>query len=122
MMKEKLWVTGALVIVFLVGVGAILATMKPEASPSEAGTPEGRIAAYTLSEVGKHSTEDDCWTAIGSNTYNLTEWISQHPGGDRAILSICGIDGTAAFQGQHGGQGAPEAMLATFKNGILITE
>jgi hypothetical protein len=37
-----------------------------------------------------------------------------------AILSLCGKDGTVAFNAQHGGQGRPETELASFKIGTLV--
>lgn len=74
---------------------------------------------FTLTQVATHSSESDCYSAINGNVYNLTTWITQHPGGDRAILSICGKDGSGAFNDRHGGQGGPESILAGFEVGIL---
>ena len=51
--------------------------------------------------------------------YDVTSWISQHPGGEQAILGLCGIDSSDAFNGQHGGQRRPATELASFKIGIL---
>jgi len=76
-------------------------------------------AAYTLAYVAKHADQLSCWSAVNGNVYDLTSWIAQHPGGEGAILSICGKDGSAAFNNQHGGQGRPEAILQTFKIGAL---
>jgi cytochrome b involved in lipid metabolism len=53
--------------------------------------------------------------------YDLTAWISKHPGGERAILSICGKDGSAAFNDQHGGQRRPANELSGFKIGTIAT-
>ncbi len=75
--------------------------------------------SYSLAEVGTHNSQSSCWTAINGNVYDVTSWISRHPGGSEAILSLCGIDGTTAFNGQHGGQARPENELATFKIGVL---
>lgn len=72
---------------------------------------------YSLADVAKHASAQSCWTAINGNVYNLTTWIAQHPGGEEAILSICGKDGSSAFNDQHSGQRRPENTLATFKIG-----
>ena len=72
---------------------------------------------YTLAQVQTHNNSSSCWSAIGNNVYDLTSWINQHPGGKQAILSLCGKDGTAAFEGQHGGQRRPENELASLKIG-----
>lgn len=76
-------------------------------------------ASYSLADVAKHKEASSCWTAISGSVYDLTAWIDQHPGGSENILRTCGIDATAAFQAQHGGQGRPEAELASFKIGAL---
>jgi cytochrome b involved in lipid metabolism len=52
--------------------------------------------------------------------YDLTSFIPQHPGGERNILKICGKDGTAAFMGQHGGEGGPESTLAKHYLGAFV--
>ena len=75
--------------------------------------------AYASSEITKHNNQNDCWSAINGNIYDLTSWISQHPGGEGAILSICGTGGSAAFNDQHGGQSRPNNILTSFKIGVL---
>ena len=75
--------------------------------------------AYTIAQVATHTTSNDCWTTINGGVYNLTAWVSKHPGGEGPILSICGKDGSSAFNGQHGDDGRAQQMLATFKIGTL---
>ncbi len=75
---------------------------------------------YTLTEVATHGAEANCYTAINGKVYDLSAWINKHPGGDKAILSICGKDGSMAFSGKHGGQMKPEAMLVGFEVGVLV--
>lgn len=58
---------------------------------------------YTKDDVAKHSTKDDCWTIIDNKVYDITSYIPRHPGGNN-ILSACGTDGTAFFNGQQAGQ------------------
>lgn len=72
-----------------------------------------------MAQVATHNSADSCWTVIRGGVFDLTTWINQHPGGPDAILSICGIDGTAAFDNQHEGQGRPEQLLAQFRIGTL---
>ena len=76
-------------------------------------------SGYTMAQVAAHGSESSCWTAINGNVYDVTSWISQHPGGAQAIISLCGHDGSAAFNDQHGGQRRPESELASFKIGAL---
>lgn len=88
-------------------------------APSVPTTPAPSAGAYTLAQVATHNTRTDCWTAIGGVVYDLTPFISQHPGGVSDIMRICGIDGTSAFQNQHGSSGKPASELANLKIGTL---
>jgi hypothetical protein len=88
------------------------ATNTPAAPGPAAGT-------YTSAQVAQHATAESCWTSISGSVYDLTSWINQHPGGEGAILSICGKDGTSAFLSQHAGDRRAEQELATFKIGTL---
>jgi cytochrome b involved in lipid metabolism len=74
---------------------------------------------YTLADIQQAKTASNCLTTINGKVYNLTNWINQHPGGDMAILSLCGTDGTAAFNNQHGNQGRPASVLQSYEVGTL---
>jgi cytochrome b involved in lipid metabolism len=66
-----------------------------------------------------HADAASCYSVVNGSVYDLTNWITKHPGGQQAIKGLCGKDGTAAFTGKHGGQQKPETMLASFKIGVL---
>lgn len=74
-----------------------------------------------MTMVAQHNSAGSCWAAINGNVYDLTNWINQHPGGQGPILSLCGTDGSAAFNGQHGGQARPENELSNFLLGPLAS-
>jgi cytochrome b involved in lipid metabolism len=93
------------------------AATEPSAAPSDKA--KSGPTAYTMAEVAKHDTNSDCWVVIDSNVYNLTKWISEHPGGPSPIEAMCGTDGTSAFRDQHGTERQPNAELATFKIGTV---
>ena len=76
-------------------------------------------SGYTMADVAQHNSASSCWAAINGNVYNLTNWISQHPGGQGPILGLCGTDGSAAFNGQHGGAARPASELKNFLLGPL---
>lgn len=84
------------------------------------GAPAQAPGTYTLAQVAQHNSKASCYTAISGSVYDVTPFISRHPGGANAILSLCGTDGTAAFTNQHDGQKRPASELATFKIGTLI--
>jgi cytochrome b involved in lipid metabolism len=124
-------ITIALLVLFAVVLGGgywwsqyqNTATVEDTQTPAPAAStmPDAAISqvSYTLAELATHDDSKSCWAAINGSVYNLTSWISQHPGGAAHILSICGKDGSSAFNAQHGGQPKPEEMLATFKIGVL---
>jgi len=58
---------------------------------------------YTVSDVSKHGTRQDCWMIVSGRVYDMTNYLSAHPGGARTITPYCGADGTQAFEGQHSG-------------------
>lgn len=80
---------------------------------------EAKKNLYTLETVQKHSVKSDCWSVIGGDVYDLTTWVSRHPGGEKAILSLCGTDGSGAFATQHGDDRRPKSMLVLLKIGSV---
>lgn len=54
---------------------------------------------YTLSEVAEHDNYNDCWIVLYDRVYNVTEFLTQHPGGVEMILEYAGRDGSIAFRG-----------------------
>ena len=37
---------------------------------------------YTVTEVEKHSTPDDCWLIVRGKVYDVTPFVPRHPGGN----------------------------------------
>jgi cytochrome b involved in lipid metabolism len=72
-----------------------------------------------MAQVRANNTARSCWTAIDGVVYDLTRWISSHPGGSGAILFLCGTDGTNAFSAQHQNQARPAIRLDTYRLGPL---
>lgn len=80
-------------------------------------TPSTVEDGYTLADVRMHSSATSCWSVINGQVYDLTEFVSKHPGGEKRILRICGTDGTAAFEDEHGGDSKPESILVRYHLG-----
>lgn len=75
---------------------------------------------YTRAQVAMHNNATSCWSIIDGNVYDLTSWIPQHPGGERNILKICGIDGTSAFESQHAENMKAQVKRDEFLLGALV--
>ena len=39
-----------------------------------------------MEEVIKHKTKENCWTVVDGLVYDVTNYISFHPGGKRIML------------------------------------
>lgn len=85
----------------------------PSSSPSQSS------GTYTMTDIATHNTESSCWAAVNSSVYDLTTWVSRHPGGSRAIVGLCGTNATSKFEAQHGGSRAAQAALVLLKIGTL---
>ncbi|KIY72782.1 hypothetical protein CYLTODRAFT_366932 [Cylindrobasidium torrendii FP15055 ss-10] len=55
----------------------------------------------TLREVESHTSKDSCWVIIRNNVYDVTGFLSEHPGGAAIILKYAGKDATRAYEPIH---------------------
>ena len=99
----------------------VTATPTPTVSSTPTPTPvvTPSPTGYTMAQVRANNTAKSCWTAIDGYVYNLTNWISAHPGGSGAIMFLCGTDGSNAFKAQHENQSKPAVRLDTYRLGPL---
>ncbi len=91
----------------------------PTQTPSKSATPTASNPGYTLAQVKANNSRQSCWTIIDNYVYDLTRWINSHPGGASAILSLCGVDGSASFNAQHENQSKPAVRLDSYKLGPI---
>lgn len=88
-------------------------TLEPTLTPTPTPTPEptseltlpdcGAGGTCTLAQVATHNSRSDCWMMLGSKAYNVTSYVSEHPGGKSSFdSSTCGADITAQMQGTAG--------------------
>lgn len=76
-------------------------------------------ATYTIADVARRATREECWTIVDGSVYDVTSFITRHPAGSADIIEMCGRDASDSFLGQHRGQGEPEEWLATLRIGTL---
>jgi len=134
-MKKAVAIVIIIVVVLMGGMfvwGFIGSQSTQESQPESAGTTSTQTdiqqdnsvenKSITLSELRKRNTAQECWLAINGSVYNVTDYISRHPGGADLILANCGKDASQAFNTQ-GGQGkhstGAKAKLETYKIGIF---
>merc|ERR1719316_2246875 len=81
----------------------------------------GGGGGYTMEEVAKHTTEDDCWVVLHGRVLNVTNFLKEHPGGELAILTFAGKDASEEFDMIHPpdviGKYAPDAVIGQLGEG-----
>merc|ERR1712136_386970 len=92
-------------------------------SSSEAAVKKQKKASsgFTMDEVAKHTKKGDVWVVLHGRVLNVSNFLSQHPGGELAILTFAGKDATAEFDMIHPPdvveKYAPDAIIGVVGNG-----
>lgn len=51
--------------------------------------------------VAQHADASSCWVIIHDTVFDVTKFISEHPGGRNVILRTAGKDATESFDAVH---------------------
>jgi cytochrome b involved in lipid metabolism len=100
-----------LVVATLISIGFVA----PTASHAAPNTTK----QIKVKQVKKHDTSTDCWSIVNRKVYNLTGWISKHPGGSSRIIAMCGKNASKGFNAQHASAKAPTFNLAKYQIGVV---
>jgi succinate dehydrogenase/fumarate reductase flavoprotein subunit len=71
------------------------------AQSSAASATSGGVKGFTEAEVSKHSSDTDCWVILYGEVYDVTKFLTDHPGGKDAIMLFAGKDATEQFDMLH---------------------
>jgi cytochrome b involved in lipid metabolism len=87
-------------------------------------TTQPTTKTFTAKEVAKHNSAPNCWLIISGAVYDVTKFLSQHPGGEAKILPYCGKEATKAFEAQDKSSGGghtltAQQMLQSYQIGVL---
>ncbi|KAJ5949841.1 hypothetical protein N7454_001425 [Penicillium verhagenii] len=55
----------------------------------------------TGATVAEHNSKDSCWVIVHGKAYDVTEFLPEHPGGQKIILKYAGKDATEEFDPIH---------------------
>lgn len=55
-------------------------------------SPSKRIRIYTADDVANHTTASSCWVSRVGKVYDISGFLSDHPGGDDLLLKYAGKD------------------------------
>lgn len=56
----------------------------------------------TINQLSKHNSENDLWTVINGQVWDVTSFAPTHPGGLSIILEYAGQDSSRAYNEVHG--------------------
>lgn len=55
------------------------------------------ITSINREQLSRHCTLCDCWVSIFGQVYDVSDFISKHPGGADVFSRRCGTDITSEF-------------------------
>ncbi|TQB73043.1 hypothetical protein MPDQ_006293 [Monascus purpureus] len=55
----------------------------------------------TGADIAKHNSKDSCWVIVHGKAYDVTDFLPEHPGGQKIILKYAGRDATEEFEPIH---------------------
>ena len=72
-----------------------------------------------MDDVAKHNKKDDCWVIVDGQVLDVTSFLPDRPGGEKAILLYAGRDATEEFNMLHDPKVipryAPDAVIGSLK-------
>ena len=118
MRKLFLFGTGAFwIAVLMVWAGGRWLPPPAERQPTVAGK------RFTLEDVARHASPEDCWMAIDRSVYDLTSYLPEHPSKSGIVEPWCGKEATQAYRTKMKGRPhSPEAYNLLTQYGIGVLE
>eukprot|EP00249_Psilotum_nudum_P007383 c20518_g1_i1 orf=110-1546(+) len=60
-----------------------------------------QVPRISTLQLSSHTSANDLWISVHGKVYDVTPWLSSHPGGDIPLLSLAGQDVTDVFLSFH---------------------
>ncbi|KAI9572377.1 Flavocytochrome c [Boletus coccyginus] len=110
-------------------LGALAGQLTPQPStpkttpsvsaPSAVALSASAAKEFTTTDVAKHNKKDDVWVIVNGQVLDVTSFLPDHPGGEKAILLYAGRDATEEFNMLHDPKVipryAPDAVIGVHK-------
>ncbi|KAK6388235.1 hypothetical protein LTR65_008077 [Meristemomyces frigidus] len=77
------------------------------------------MAAVDVRELATHNSRDSCWLAINGIVWDVTAFVSEHPGGANLILKVAGKDATEQYETFHSPELVEETLGLDARKGII---
>ena len=59
------------------------------------------LSQHSIEEISKHDNEQDAWIIINGLVYDITTFVSKHPGGKEIIMKYAGYEASDQFEAFH---------------------
>ncbi|KAJ3530124.1 hypothetical protein NM208_g9468 [Fusarium decemcellulare] len=80
------------------------------------------METFTLEDVANKSTQSSGYIAIDKNVYDITGYMSKHPGGDDILAEVLGTDATQAFHEVGHSDEAMEQLKPLLAGELQVSE
>lgn len=77
------------------------------------------VKTFSWTDVAKHNTAEDCWVSYRGKVYDVTAWVSKHPGGKEVLQLTAGRDVSISFESYHPFSKKAHDVLAKYEIGIV---
>ncbi|KAG0702971.1 Flavocytochrome c [Suillus ampliporus] len=88
-------------------------------TPTSASAQSSASKEFTVADVAKHNKKDDIWVIVDGQVLDVTSFLPDHPGGEKAIILYAGRDATEEFNMLHDPKVipryAPDSVIGTVK-------
>ncbi len=94
----------------------------PVVTPPSPPKPQDGSALYTLAEVARHASQDDCWMIIAGEVYDFSAYLPKHPSNPRYVLPWCGKEASEAYRTKTTGRShssRADQLLPAYRIGRL---
>jgi cytochrome b involved in lipid metabolism len=82
---------------------------------------------FTMEEVAKHNSQQDCWLVIGNKSnggpkvYDISKYLNEHPGGPEIMLDFAGKDADDMFEDIGHSTGAREKLRTLYVGDLKVS-
>jgi cytochrome b involved in lipid metabolism len=83
---------------------------------------------FTMEEISKHNSEQSCWIVIGNKSnggakvYDITKFLSEHPGGSEILMDFAGKDADDMFEDIGHSQGARKTLNTYYIGDLKVRD
>ena len=76
-------------------------TLENSSTSLDAAKSNASEASYDWDEIRKHNNKLDCWIVVNGQVYDVTRFMSTHPGGSKILHFYAGQDASEVFTAFH---------------------